>query len=329
MNTIDVSDHSLTINGSLLNFPLSYEEIKAVLGPARVETDETHGLHITYCYDDLGLEFEGSPAYLPNLKKQKAYVDPDHIIISLTLYVTGKQIYSFKSSKPKSCYVGGLTFFGSKIDPGKMWPSAGFFGFTPGFLNEEGKKTETHVPGAVYIDQKTELYDRDRLLCDVGLTFEPTRPRSKVDYTIQTPDEPCLTFDNFNFKLAVINELMYNRDVLQPYFDVYDYMAFKKAHWNLETMSNIRAVVAYFRELPIPARFAELITEIEMDGSDDIYMHIAPEWDGEDDRFDITKLSEAELKQFPNLKKMTLLAGDKDLQRLRKVCDPLGIEIDH
>jgi len=39
-----------------------------------------------------------------------------------------------------------------------------------------------------------------------------------------------------------------------------------------------------------------------MDGSDDIYMHIAPEWDGEDDRFDITKLSEAELKHHPSAK---------------------------
>ncbi len=43
-----------------------------------------------------------------------------------------------------------------------------------------------------------------------------------------------------NFKLAVINELMYNQEVLKPYFDIYDYMAYKKSHWDLETDKNIR-----------------------------------------------------------------------------------------
>ena len=84
----------------------------------------------------------------------------------------------------------------------------------------------------------------------------------------------------------------------------------------------------YFKELPIPVRLADQLTEINVDGSDEIYMNIAPEWDGEDDRFDFNKLTEAELRQFKNLKKIGIFGNDKDADKLRKVCDPLGIEVE-
>ena len=84
----------------------------------------------------------------------------------------------------------------------------------------------------------------------------------------------------------------------------------------------------FFKELPIPARLADLVTELNMDGSDEIYMQIAPEWDGLDERFDFNKLTESELKQFKNLKKMLIFGNDKDAAKLRKVCEPLGIEVE-
>ena len=58
--------------------------------------------------------------------------------------------------------------------------------------------------------------------------------------------------------------------------------------------------------MPNPVSYAERISKIYMDGGNDIYMNIAPLWNGEDERFDINKLSEAELKQFSNLKKMVV-----------------------
>ena len=57
-------------------------------------------------------------------------------------------------------------------------------------------------------------------------------------------------------------------------------------------------------------------------------MNIAPEWDGRDERFDFNSLSESELKQFKNLKKMTIFGNDKDADKLRKTCAPLGIKIE-
>lgn len=103
---------------------------------------------------------------------------------------------------------------------------------------------------------------------------------------------------------------------------------FKKGKWNLETDKNVKAAVNYFKELPIPVSLADFVTEINMDGADEIYMNIAPEWDGRDDRFDFNTLTEAELKQFKNLKKMLIFGNDKDAEKLRKICEPLGITVE-
>ena len=328
MNSIDVLDTAVNVNGHTFSFPISYDELKEVLGEARIVIDDSCGRHITYFYDEMGIEFEGSPEYIGNLRRKKAYKDPDHNIIALTLYVTGKKIYGFQDSKCEKNYVGNLTVLGKQIDIENTWNTAGGYGYQP-LLDEKSKEKKwIQVMTTVHTENKGAFYDGERLLKDVNITFEPERPKMKVDYTIVQPEEECLIFDTFNFKLAVINELMYNQEVLKPYFDIYDYMAFKKAHWNLETDKNVRAAVNYFKELPIPVSLADYVTEINMDGSDEIYMHIAPEWDGEDDRFDFNKVTEAEIKQFKNLKKMLILGNDNDAKKLRKVCDPLGIEIE-
>jgi len=329
MNCIDVLDNAVSINGRVLEFPMSYEEIKELLGEARIVTDgDDEAVHITYYYDELGLEFEGSPSYLSNLKRKKAYKDNDHNIVGLTLYVTGDNVYDFKNGKSENNYVGNLTVLGKQIDKEETWKSILGYGYQP--LLDPGSKEERNiqVSTTIYTEDQGAFYDGERLLKDVIITFEPERPKCEVDYDIKSPNEKCLVFDTFNFKLAVINELMYNQEVLKPYFDIYDYMAYKKAHWDLETDKNIRAAVKYFKELPIPSRLADHVTEINMDGSDEIYMNIAPEWDGRDERFDFNSLSEAELKQFKNLKKILIFGNEKDAAKLRKICDPLGIIVE-
>ena len=327
MNTVDILDNAVRINGHFLRFPVSYDELRAELGEARVCFNERFR-DTDYVYDELGIIFNGSPAYLNNLKKKKAYIDNEHMIIALTLYVTGKQVYGFKDTKPEKPYEGTLTFSGQNIAQEKMWRSAGGYGYQPDIVNEEGKTVTNHVSASLYSDGEGPIYEGDRITKDVNITYKPERPKSNENFNIVIPDEECLVFDTFNFKLAVINELMYNQLVLKPYFDIYDYMAFKKAHWNLETDKNVRAAVNYFKELPVPAKLADLVVKIEMDGSDDIYMQIAPEWDGRDRRFDFDKLTEREIRQFRNLKKMTVFGNSRDTAGLKKMCEPLGIEVE-
>ncbi len=259
MNTINVFDNGFNINGNDLIFPLSYDEIKDVLGEARVVNDDE--THTSYCYDELGIEFDGSIEYLPNLKRKKAYKDKEHNIISLTLYVTGEKIYGFKDSKCVKIYEGSLTVLGEKISKDNTWKDILGYGCMPIIKINSKEKRNIFVSSTILTEDEEPFYDGDRLKKNVIISFHPERPKSKVDYTIVTPDEECLVFDTFNFKLAVINELMYNQDVLEPYFDIYDYMAFKKGKWNLETDKNIRAAVNYFKELPIPARLADFVTD--------------------------------------------------------------------
>lgn len=324
MNTIDILNTEINVNGHVLSFPIAYDEIKEVLGEARIEVDDKS--HISYYYDELGIEFDGSSAYLSNLKRKKAYKDKAHDIVGITLYVTGDSIHKFSNSKCEKKYVGNLTVLGKKISKDHTWKSVLGYGCQP--LLDSKDKQYIQVLTQIVTEDDTPFYDGDTLVKDVIISFKPERPRCEVDYSIVEPDEECLVFDTFNFKLAVINELMYNQNVLQPYFDIYDYMAFKKGKWNLETDKNVKAAINYFKELPIPVSMADFVTEINMDGADEIYMNIAPEWDGEDERFDFNSLTESELKQFKNLRKMLIFGNDKDAEKLRKVCEPLGIKVE-
>ena len=46
-----------------------------------------------------------------------------------------------------------------------------------------------------------------------------------------------------------------------------------------------------------------------MDGGSKIYLQLCPFWDGEDGAFDLNTITEAELRQFPNLKHITLMSS--------------------
>ena len=172
MNHIDVLDKTITINGQAIDFPMSYEEIKKVLGNARIVEDTSgKSVQTSYYYDELGIEFDGSPAYLSNLKKKKAYKDNDHNIVGLTLYVSGNIIYDFKEEKCEKKYVGNLTVLGNQIDRSKTYRGALGFGYCP-LLDEKGKDKK-HIQVSISIISTSEsvftvdddpFYDGDVLL---------------------------------------------------------------------------------------------------------------------------------------------------------------------
>ena len=140
-------------------------------------------------------------------------------------------------------------------------------------------------------------------------------------------EEGILQFENLNFKLAVIQVLMYDLNLLKPCFDIYDFAdQYSEEEIDTESMEVVRPALEYFEALSIPKKYAEEVKEIYMDGGNEIYMNIIPQWDGEDETFDLNELSLFELQQFPNLKEATILSSNFD--SVKEIFDAAGIEVE-
>ncbi|WP_455026083.1 DUF6892 domain-containing protein [Oribacterium sinus] len=134
-----------------------------------------------------------------------------------------------------------------------------------------------------------------------------------------------LHFDTLNFKLAIIQVLMYDLHLLKPEFDLYDFAEQYQGE-NIDTDSDIiiEPAKSFFKEMEIPKKLAPYVEMLYMDSGNDVYMNIIPQWDGEDDSFDLNEITLAELQQFPNLKKATLMSSNFD--KVKEVFETLNIE---
>ena len=140
-------------------------------------------------------------------------------------------------------------------------------------------------------------------------------------------DEEFLYFDHLNFKLVIIQVLMYEEELLKPAFDIYDFAEeFSELDIDTDSMDIIQPALEYFEKLQIPREYAKHIQEIDMDGGNEIYMNIIPQWDGEDETFDLNEVSVEELKQFPNLKKATIMTSN--FNKVKAVFEEAGIAVD-
>ena len=68
---IDILNYEITIDGKELRFPMSYEEVKSVMGEASRVLVEDWGT--LYIYDDQGLFFEDQNSTM-YLKKQMIFI---------------------------------------------------------------------------------------------------------------------------------------------------------------------------------------------------------------------------------------------------------------
>lgn len=118
-------------------------------------------------------------------------------------------------------------------------------------------------------------------------------------------------FQDINFKLCAIQELMYNQKLLLPKFSIYEFVKNykdRRIDINEEGYDIIPEALEYFKNLEIPAELLLNVTKIYQDGGNDIYMQICPLWNGEDDQFNIKNTDDIVL--LPNLKKMTIFYDD-------------------
>ncbi|MCP4180705.1 MAG: hypothetical protein GY756_23340 [bacterium] len=121
----------------------------------------------------------------------------------------------------------------------------------------------------------------------------------------------ALQFKDFNFKLAVLEILMYEKELIKPKFDLYEFVErYSEREIDIEDEGYdfIPEVNEYFKNLQIDKKFASQIIEIDQDGNE-IHSQLICFWNGEDDRFNIQSAEDAE--KFSNLKKVTLFYEDK------------------
>ena len=140
-------------------------------------------------------------------------------------------------------------------------------------------------------------------------------------------ESDILHFDTLNFKLAIIQVLMYDLHLLKPEFDLYDFSEqYQGEKIDTDSDTIIEPALNFFKEMEIPKKLAPYVEMLYMDGGNDLYMNIIPQWDGEDDSFDLNEITLAELQQFPNLKKATLMSSNFD--KVKEVFEAANIAVE-
>lgn len=133
-----------------------------------------------------------------------------------------------------------------------------------------------------------------------------------------------LRFDNLNFKLAVLQHLIFEKKVFSPEYDFGDFEEiYYRQDYSTEECDEaleeyIQNALHYFTYLKIPMDLAMHVTELQIAAGDDIYFEINPEECGEDGRFNVDRISDREVSQFPKLKRISFWYMSNNVEGLRK-----------
>jgi hypothetical protein len=131
-------------------------------------------------------------------------------------------------------------------------------------------------------------------------------------------------FKDFNFKLAVIQQLMYSNNLLLPAFYVKTAIGPEKWQKVDRAKHPSRAIAEskkFFKELEIPQELLDRV-EILDQNYHQAYHQITPFWDGEGDEFNIT--STDDVKLLPNLKQVILFYEREP--KMKEAFEAKGIE---
>ena len=307
---IDLQNNSMIINGTSLAFPLSLKDIEAVLGkPDQVVKRDNK--FIKYIYDKAGIVFEHSFSINNHLKKCKTYIDEEHLISTVFLYY-GDVVKSMTGEKelPKQpCQAVVLSD-----------------GKSPYFFSDRHRVGDFDL--ILWTPYGTNFNGITETITDtLSISYFPEFKHERESYKLKETDEELLSFENINFKLAIIQVLMYDLLVLKPYFDIYDFAEeFSEEEIDTESLEIIQPALDYMINLPIPKKYAEQVQEIYMDGGNEIYLNLIPQWDGEDETFDLNEVGVEELRQFPNLEEATIMSSN--FKQVKAVFDEAGIDVE-
>jgi len=296
MLTLELNQNIFKINGTALEFPIEINVLESLLSTPYRAAKKKHNTIFTW--DNLGLL-----AYSKNGKK----------IESLILELK-KPNFNFS---PKEIFNGDFFFDEKEI-----------INYYKTNKDKRVKLFDGDSSGAlvlndisVWFESKENIIEAIEISSFKGTSVTEV-PKDK--YSIQPLTEEKIEFSDFGFKLSVIQELMYNKELLKPKFDLFEFVIwYDKREIDLEEegYEPIQEVTQYFKDLPISKKLAHEITEIFQDGGNDIYLQLLRFGEGWEDYWDIETAEDA--KQFPNLKK-TVLCYAKD--NVLKELNDMGIE---
>ncbi|MER5746476.1 DUF6892 domain-containing protein [Streptomyces sp. NPDC002225] len=117
-------------------------------------------------------------------------------------------------------------------------------------------------------------------------------------------------FRDFNFKLLVIEKLMYEDRTLTPAFSIDELLSARGARSAMDYVyeQGLEFTVldesrAYFEALEISEELLATVETLLVDGGNRVYYHCSPVWDGEDELFDVASLDDLDL--LPNLRRVS------------------------
>ncbi|MBL3658635.1 DUF6892 domain-containing protein [Fulvivirga sediminis] len=280
MANLRLSSTGFEINNTSISFPVSLTVLESVLGEnPRFFKGKNGGV---YTWDELGIvgyskEKNVIYAISASFEKEDYRFSPSQTF-SGTFYIEDEDIINYYHQNPGKRV---------KVFEGDTTGAVVVNGVSAWFDIEEESVKAIEV-------SEYKPYDRA-----AGI------PKDK--YVITTPDEELISFTDFGFKLAVIEELMYTQGLLTPQFDVHEFAKWytkREIDIDEEGYEPIAEVTQYFKDFPVPKRLAPKLTEIYQDGGNDVYMNLVPFAGGDEDYWDIESVEDAKL--FPNLKKVTL-----------------------
>ncbi len=123
-------------------------------------------------------------------------------------------------------------------------------------------------------------------------------------------------FADENFRVVVINHLMYERSVLTPKFDLDTFLRTFDRYEIEERNGPIEEVRQYFAALPLTPEHLAHVVELDVGPALTIWSQIDPGWGGEEDYFD--PATYVDVAHLPNLRKINvdMHTEDTDLSAL-------------
>lgn len=278
---INVTEDGIEINNQPFQLPLNFSDLKEQFGNQYEQWKETD-TNIIYMWHDLGFKI-----FVPKNEDD-----------SITLAIKTADID--EAFLPKNKFSGVLKF--------KNKNYTDFFSITETDRGFKDLEIENIRISALLSED--ELKNIEEVSIWEKVENKKVKIKSDKFKTNKVAGE-AIIFADFNFKLAVIEELMYTKELIQPKFDIFEFAdTYQERDIDVEEEGTnpILEAITYFKNLTIDKTLAEHLTQIYQDGGNDIYMNITPYWDGEDDSFTIQNYED--IQHFPNLKKMTLFSND-------------------